>query len=217
MPPDEQETENHTDRPVRAPVPPSKPGEVHARDPEVQAIHEILNALQPLDAAGKGHVIDYILVRLGRQIGGSGSSGAPSGSMPSLPVPIAPDRTPTAGLPHTDIKSLREEKQPTSFNEMAALVAFYLKEIATGDEHSETVNTSHIEKYFRQAGYRLPDRAIMALVNARQAGYLDPTGEAGVYKLNPVGYNLVAHSMPTSRRTQSSAIRRPKKVAKGAR
>jgi len=47
----------------------------------------------------------------------------------------------------------------------------------------------------------------MTLVHAKNAGYLDSSGP-GSYKLNPVGYNLVAHAMPL---TKEKTIRKRKK------
>ena len=80
---------------------------------------------------------------------------------------------------------------------MAALVAYYLSEVAEEPERKESINTSDLEKYFKQAGFRLPKRMPQVLPNAAAAGYLDSAG-SGYYKLNPVGYNLVVHALPRS-------------------
>jgi hypothetical protein len=78
---------------------------------------------------------------------------------------------------------------------MAALVAYYLSEVADQDERKESVNTSDLERYFKQAGFKLPKSLAKTLSNAAAAGYLDPVGN-GYYKLNAVGYNLIAHGLP---------------------
>jgi hypothetical protein len=78
---------------------------------------------------------------------------------------------------------------------MACVTAFYLQELALGDERKDTVNASDLERYFKQAGYKLPSRIAQTLIDAKAAGYMDSTGR-GEYKLNAVGYNLVAHSLP---------------------
>jgi hypothetical protein len=93
------------------------------------------------------------------------------------------------------IKDLKEEKLPESSNQMAAIVAFYLQEVAPENERESTITASDIEKYFKQARFNLPKNIRMALPNAAAAGYLDSVG-GGAYKLNPVGYNLVAHGLP---------------------
>ncbi len=77
---------------------------------------------------------------------------------------------------------------------MAALVAYYLSEIAPSGDRKDAINKTDIERQFKSAGFRLPADASFTLVNARNAGYLDSAG-GGNYKLNPVGYNLVVHRM----------------------
>jgi hypothetical protein len=98
----------------------------------------------------------------------------------------------TPPLRATDIRSLKEERQPSSVNEMLALVAYYLSECAPMDERKEFIMRADVEKYFKQAAYPLPQRLDVVLPNAASAGYLDALG-SGQYKLNPVGYNLVVH------------------------
>jgi hypothetical protein len=78
---------------------------------------------------------------------------------------------------------------------MAAVVAFYLSEVAPSDERRNAINVSDVQKYFKQAGFKLPKIPAKALLNAAAAGYFDPVGN-GMYRLNPVGYNLVAHGLP---------------------
>src|SRR5438270_2029220 len=67
----------------------------------------------------------------------------------------------------TDVRALKQEKQPSSGNEMAALVAFYLSEIAPAEERKTEVEVSDMEKYFKQAGFPLPRRPVALLVNAK--------------------------------------------------
>ena len=78
---------------------------------------------------------------------------------------------------------------------MACVVAFYLQELAPEADRKEIINTSDLEKYFKQAGFKLPTKLPQVLVDAKGAGYFD-VASRGEYKLNAVGYNLVAHSLP---------------------
>jgi hypothetical protein len=75
---------------------------------------------------------------------------------------------------------------------MAAIVAYYLSEI-TGTK--DAIGTADIEKYFKQAAFKLPKKIQQTLPNAAAAGYFEAEGN-GVYRLNPVGYNLVVHGLP---------------------
>src|SRR5262245_13234992 len=66
----------------------------------------------------------------------------------------------------TDIRRLKEQKNPGSANEMAALVAYYLAEVVPGTERKPAIEITDIEKYFKQANYKLPSKLKMTLVNA---------------------------------------------------
>jgi hypothetical protein len=94
-----------------------------------------------------------------------------------------------------DIRSLKTAKQPASAYEMACLVAHYLDSLAPVAERQKSIKTADLEKYFKQAGYPLPKRIEQVLIDAKAAGYFDSAG-TGSYKLNPVGYNLVVHTLP---------------------
>ena len=98
-----------------------------------------------------------------------------------------------------DIKSLKNEKQPTSAKQMACVVGYYLSELAPSEERKDTVKVADLEKYFKQANYRLPEKMEQLLVDAKRAGYFDTVGR-GEYKLTRVGYNLVTQSMPAKDR-----------------
>jgi hypothetical protein len=106
---------------------------------------------------------------------------------------VPPGITPVSGV--ADIKALHDDKKPTSANEMAAVVAYYLSELAPQSERKSGVDQNDMIKYFKQARYPLPKQPRVLLQNAKNAGYFDLIGE-GKYRLNPVGYNLVAHNLP---------------------
>jgi hypothetical protein len=98
------------------------------------------------------------------------------------------------------------------------LVAYYLSEIADGAERRDAINTADLERYFKQAGFKLPKSLPSTLPNATAAGYFDPAG-SGLYKLNAVGYNLVAHGLPransaTPKRTSQKLKKTTKKSAR---
>jgi hypothetical protein len=70
----------------------------------------------------------------------------------------------------TDIRTLTAEKQPRSANEMVALIAYYLSEMADESEISSTVNVEQIRKYFKMAQFPMPRVPKSALTNAAAAG-----------------------------------------------
>jgi len=156
------------------------------KDREFEAIRTIVAVLDPLDDHERSRVLEYVLKRL---------------QMATLRAPAtaqtAPQFPPTSSATRavTDIRSLKEEKRPRSANEMAALVAYYLSEIAPQGERSDTVNAETLRRYFKMAAFRLPSQLRYTLGNAAAAGYLENAGR-GEYRLNPVGYNLVVHGLP---------------------
>src|SRR3972149_1179536 len=70
-----------------------------------------------------------------------------------------------------------------------------------------------VTRLFKHAGFPLPGTPKMTLVHAKNAGYLDPGSERGTYVLNPVGYNLVAHKLPSgaSSAGRSEPLAKPKR------
>jgi hypothetical protein len=94
-----------------------------------------------------------------------------------------------------DIKAFKERKNPSSARQMACVVAYYLAEIATGDERKEVVTIQDVEKYFKQGRYALPTKLEQLLIDCKGAGYFESPAR-GEYKLTRVGHNLVAHQLP---------------------
>lgn len=176
-------------------------------DRELGAISSILKALDGLDGESMQRVLDYVFSRLSiarPSSVGTGILTAPAAQVSAVGTVSSPKQV--------SIKDLRDEKQPDSSNQMAAIVAFYLSELAPEHERKPTVTSQDIEKYFKQARFNLPKKINMALVNATAAGYFDAVGN-GTYKLNPVGYNLVAHGLP--RDTSKGSQRRKRSTRRG--
>lgn len=157
-----------------------------------QAIDEVIAALEGLDAqsrvtaikAASEHLkVEGFASTMGKQNQGGDGGGGGTGNNISAPGRLL------------DIKTLKNEKQPGSAIEMACIVGYYLQNAAPTDERKSAIKGEDIDNYFRQAGYPLPKAMRQLLNDAKSAGYFDSAG-VGAYKLNAVGYNLVAHSLP---------------------
>ncbi len=96
------------------------------------------------------------------------------------------------------IKDFYQQKHPSSDIQAATLVAFFYSEMAEQQERSAFIDADLLEKGFKACGHTIPENPSQTLRNAKNYGYLDSAGEAGKFKLTPTGYNLVAHSLPTS-------------------
>jgi hypothetical protein len=187
---------------------------------ELEAIKSVAEALEPLGPAARRHVMDYVTQALG-------IVPTQTSNLTSPPPEEKPDQRPREDMEgrapsRIDVRTLKDEKKPRSANEMAALVAYYLSELAPTDERTQTITTADIEKYFKQANYPLPGRVGMTLANASSAGYFDSVAR-GEWRLNPVGYNLVAHGMPSGsgepspRPSRSRTTKKPAKKKRTAR
>jgi hypothetical protein len=174
---------------------------------ELQAIKTLLETLEPLTPNVRSSVIDYVFKRLG--IVASQVPASPA--MPiAMATPLASIQKPQVDSP-TDILSLKEQKAPTTGAQMIAVVAYYLAHLAPEGERQDFITTKEIQKYFVQGKFPLPGSQPQALVDAKNAGYLDFV-EKGKYRLNSVGHNLVAHKMPKDRTAPAkSSSRHPRK------
>jgi len=163
-----------------------------------KAIDILLEALEPLDEASR----ETAVLAVSRQLKiSAGSATKQSVTSPNLTEADLSAATPPSpqipALPalRVDIRSFKEQKKPNSVKQMACVVAYYLKELADANEKKETVSAGDLEKYFKQAGYKLPTRMAQVLIDAKASGYFESVGR-GEYKLNAVGHNLVAHNLP---------------------
>ncbi len=164
-----------------------------------QAIDQIINALEGLSQDARLTAVFAACKHLNVQV-------SPPVERPVSGAAIS-TRVETSGLAagrqeqsvHTgrvDIRTLTESKKPDSARQMACNVAYYLQELAPESERRQTISTREIEKYFKQASFKLPKGMDQVLKDAKHSGYFESSSR-GEYKLNAVGYNLVVHGLPT--------------------
>ena len=139
-------------------------------DKEVEAIKVVLTALEPLTPQLRSSVVEYVMKRLGVTVMGQGQPGAP------LQPPLEPDirirgsGSADLGATPVHIKVFKETKKPRSANEMAALVAYYLSDLAPPGSRKNTINTKDIETYFKIAEFPRPEHVKVTLQNAKTPG-----------------------------------------------
>jgi hypothetical protein len=185
-------------------------------DEEIAAIKSVLDALTPLPVDVRQNVLDYVVKRLQISRSEVDLSHSDRGTPP-------PGDTGTSGakdlppLSAIHIKDFKTQKSPNSASEMSAIVAYYLANLAPQSERKDRITTKEIDTYFKIAGFPLPKIMDMTLVNAKASGYLDSIGN-GEYRLNAVGHNLVAHSLPrgagATRPQRRSPAKRSRTTAK---
>jgi hypothetical protein len=133
------------------------------------AIDTMIEALSSMEEKDQQVAINAVCVHLGLsnplQQEGQGNAGARSAGGFSTPPAYTPPGNP---MDRTDIRTLKEQKQPSSAREMACIVAYYLENLAPADETKTAITTSDITKYFKQAGYPLPSAIDQLLKEKRR-------------------------------------------------
>ncbi len=157
-----------------------------------QAIDEIVAAVEALDETDRATAVMAACQHLG--LSTRSPNAQPSRENARQIVEPTTGAQPVTGSVH-DIRTVKDQKGPSSAIEMACVVAYYLESLAAPSDRKTEVGAADLEKYFKQGGYPLPKRMPQVLVDARGAGYFDSAGH-GKYKLNPVGHNLVVHKLP---------------------
>lgn len=167
-----------------------------------QAIDQIISALEGLDQNARLTAISAACKHLkihmasNDEDGDAAFDGVSKGDQSDSDATL--HRTNSQVGRQMDIRSLKAEKNPHSATEMACLVAYYLQELAPKNDRKQKISVQDVEKYFKQANFKLPKRLDQLLVNAKASGYFESAGR-GEYKLNAVGYNLVAHGLPAKK------------------
>lgn len=159
-----------------------------------RAIDQIIESLQHFEAKDRAAILGTVCQHLQIEIYSERQPAFPRQPEVREPqVDAKPrSRAPEAGV---DIRTLRNEKNPSSARQMACLVAYYLQEHAPEAERKDAITTADVEKYFKQAGYKLPEKLEQLLIDCKKSGYFE-NSKRGEYRLTRVGYNLVTHNMP---------------------
>lgn len=164
-----------------------------------RAIDQIIEALTSFDDKDRKAILGTVCSHLEIEL-------APSKVAQTEPVqtrsdvntnkPNSEHKVAIRGEAGLDIRALKDQKKPNSARQMACLVAYYLQEHAPTTERKDCITTADVDKYFKQAGFKLPEKLEQLLADSKRSGYFD-SAKRGEYSLTRVGYNLVTHSMPT--------------------
>lgn len=129
---------------------------------------------------------------------------------PAPPPPIEdqrPDIPSATGKQPTDIKSFIASKKPRSDTQFAAAVAYYYRFVAKTEERLDTINAEALQNASRQARGGALHNPKATLNNAVTSGFLD-RAERGAFRINTVGENLVAMTLPGDAKERATRQRR---------
>ena len=96
-----------------------------------------------------------------------------------------------------DIKSFVDSKRPKSDVQFAAVVAYFYRFEATAEIRKDFIDAQALQEAARLTGRRRPPKPLATLNNTKNLGYLD-SSERGQFRINSVGENLVAMTLPGS-------------------
>jgi hypothetical protein len=160
----------------------------------LDAAQKIVTELQGMTNDQQALAIKFATETLGLQ-----AATAPAQAMQSTvqsPNVVPPSASVMPGQ-RTDIKTFTATKAPKSDQQFAAVVAYYYQFEASSADKKDSIDAATMKEAARQAGRKQVRNWNTSLDNARRAGYLDKA-ERGAFKLNAVGENLVAITLPGS-------------------
>jgi len=162
---------------------------------DLEAVRILVDALTPFDNAERDRIIRWASEKLGVTY----DAAAPR-STPLQTKTHASVDTPSADLgtrkPARDIKSFVDEKDPQNDQQLAAVVAYYFAFEAPEQERKLSIGASDLVDACRLVQRHRPKKPVQTLINTAYSGFLDKADETGKYKLNAVGENLVAMTLP---------------------
>lgn len=112
-----------------------------------------------------------------------------------------------------DIKSFIDQKAPKTDAQFATAVAYYYQFEAPPDKRREVITPSELQEATRLAGRSRLKSPKTTLNNTKNQGYLDSAAR-GQFKINSVGENLVAMTLPGGGATLSTKPGKAKRKQK---
>ena len=175
---------------------------------DFMAAEEIKEILQGREKAEQERIIRWASESLG--LTAANAPPSPNGvhsqaSSPSLAAVASAEKN-LSGTPK-NIKAFVEEKNPKSAVHFVTVVAYFHRFDAM--ERRETIFPNDVQEAARLSGRQRFKKPIIPLNNAVTLGYLDRV-EKSTFKINAVGENLVAMTLPGSA-GEGTGSRKPKK------
>jgi hypothetical protein len=157
----------------------------------------LFDQLKGLDKGRQTRIVRWVAEALNLSPEVSGPS-APAAA-PLAPVPSEDRRqqvgAATGATRSVDIKTFIDAKNPKNDVQFATAVAYYYRFEAPEEHRKDSIVSEDLQNATRLAGRDRFKRPHLTLNNAKNSGYLDNAGR-GAFKINTVGENLVAMTLP---------------------
>jgi len=158
---------------------------------DFMAAEEIKAILHGRDKTEQERILRWVSESIGVTAGATIASSAAV-----LPSQTAKQPAPLGPAHRKDIKSFVAEKAPKNDVQFAAVAAYFYQFEASEAERKDVIGAEDLQTAARQArGYGFT-KPLATLNNAVALGYFDRAGR-GEFKLNAVGENLVAMTLPS--------------------
>jgi hypothetical protein len=170
------------------------------RKSDFMAAEEIKGILRAREKVEQERIMRWVAESLGLAVkpGGSGTPAtipSPQQSAASSAQAGQQGHAAAASPRDKDLKTFVEEKNPKSDIQFATVAAYYYRFEAPLSDRKETIDADDLKNAARLANWRRFSKPYVPLNNARMQGYLDRAG-GGAFRINAVGENLVAMTLP---------------------
>ena len=169
---------------------------------DLEAVRSLVETLQPFKLEERERILRWTREKLKMSpatsdtLAHDATAPTPASSQRHAAPPILPPVAAAANpAPATNIKAFVNEKGPKSDVHFAVTVAYFYQFIAPLSERKDSITKQDIVNACRMVPRKQPKRVDQLLVNTYHGGFFD-RGETGHYKLNAVGENLVAMTLP---------------------
>lgn len=169
---------------------------------DLLAVKNITEILKPFEQNDRDRIVRWVFEKLGQIYFGE--------DVRKKQQDVIPANSQIIQSTATDIKSFVASKNPQSDNHLVAVIAYYNRFIAPETTRKEAIDKEDIANACRMAGVEIPTHMPQVLVNSFRAGLLDKI-DTGVYKINTVGENLVAMTLPGKIENRRKTSKKEKK------
>ncbi len=166
---------------------------------EFDAVRMVVEVLKTLKPDEQARVIRWAQEKLG--IISSASLAASPAATSAAAATLRPQGN--------DIRSFMQTRNPRSDVQFATAVAYYYAFVAPESSRKSEINGADLKEATRLVDRERLHSPIVTLHNALKTGYLDKGSKTGTFRINTVGENLIAMSLPTANGTATARPARP--------
>jgi hypothetical protein len=177
---------------------------------EFDAARTVVETLKPFEQTKQKLIFRWASESLGIFESLPPSAILPPDSLESAPkaAPEAP-RAPKSDV-SANIKSFVESKNPKNDVQFAATIAYFHQFVAPTDTRKDEISGEDLLDACRKVGRTRFTNPTQTLINAHALGLLDKGSTRGYYRINAVGENLVAMTLPETPPAATSSTSKKK-------